>query len=65
MQHHGRVSPTERLLSFGWDSLEPPDASLLKTHISHLRKKLSDAGGRRFEIRSRHSLGYTLQLVEA
>ena len=63
LQHHGRVSPTERLLSFGWESVEPPDGNLLKTHISHLRKKLRDAGGALFDIRSRHSLGYTLQLA--
>jgi len=64
MEHHGRVAPTERLLSFGWDSHEPPDASLLKTHISHLRQKLRKAGGTGVDIRSRHSLGYVLELVE-
>lgn len=65
MEHEGRVSPTDRLLSFGWDSLEVPDASLLKTHISHLRKKLREAGGAAIEIRARHSLGYTLRSSEA
>jgi two-component system KDP operon response regulator KdpE len=65
VEHHGKVSPTERLLSFGWESLEVPDASLLKTHISHLRKKLRDAGGNAAEIRARHSLGYTLRIEAA
>lgn len=65
VEHHGRVSPTDRLLSFGWESLEVPDASLLKTHISHLRKKLRDAGGDDIEIRARHSLGYTLRIEAA
>jgi DNA-binding response OmpR family regulator len=65
MEHHGKVSPTERLLTFGWDALEVPDASLLKTHVSHLRKKLRDVGGDTIEIRARHSLGYTLRVGNA
>ena len=65
MEHQGKVSPTDRLLSFGWDSLDVPDASLLKTHISHLRKKLLEAGGEPIQIRARHSLGYTLRIGDA
>lgn len=62
--HHGRVSPTGTLMDFGWESVDPPSESLLKTHISHLRKKLSGAGGMPAMIRSRHSLGYILWVGE-
>ncbi len=59
MEHHGRIAPTDRLLSFGWES-EEPSSSTLKTHMSHLRQKLTDAGGLPFTIRARQMLGYVL-----
>lgn len=58
--HTGRLASTERLLTFGWDNMEPPEPALLKTHISHLRAKLREAGGQSLDITSRHSLGYMI-----
>ena len=64
-QHHPSVATIDRLLAFGWDSLDEPDAGLLKTHISHIRKKLGDAGGPSLEIVSHQTVGYSLRVAQA
>ena len=59
-EHFPNVAPTERLLSFGWGHDGDPDTYNLRTHMSHVRARLRDAGGVPLEIVSRHSIGYTL-----
>ncbi len=58
----GRVVSTARLVEYGW-GYDGGDVSLLKTHVSHLRKKLGlpldDFG----EIRAIPSVGYRLTRI--
>lgn len=63
-EHHPHLVSVERLLSFGWDATDDPDPTLIKTHISHVRHKLAEAGGVPLEIRSRQTIGYVLSVEE-
>jgi DNA-binding response OmpR family regulator len=62
-QHRGRVAPTERLIAFARETDDSPTSSL-KTHMSHLRQKLSQAGGQPVAIRARQMLGYILDIED-
>lgn len=62
--HYPNITPLERLLTFGWESGAEPEPALLKTHISHIRKKLREAGGTPFEITSLQTVGYKLAVAE-
>ncbi len=62
-QHVGRVTPTDRLITFGGDADEIA-ASSLKSHMSHLRTKLRAAGGAPVRITARQMLGYVLEVDE-
>lgn len=59
-EHHPHLTPMDRLLSFGWEDMHEPDPALVKTHISHLRRKLEHAGGQPMGIVSRQGVGYAL-----
>jgi len=60
--HQPRVAPTEQLLTVTGeaDELAP---SALKSHVSRLRRKLRDAGGRPLTITARRALGYSLEVA--
>jgi len=62
-QHRGRIAPTERLLAFARES-DDFAISSLKTHISHLRQKLLEAGGQPVTIKARQMLGYVLDVAD-
>jgi DNA-binding response OmpR family regulator len=58
--HAGRVTPTDRLLRFVWRD-DGGDGNVLKTHISHIRHKLTSTGAA-LSITSIPQVGYTLAL---
>jgi DNA-binding response OmpR family regulator len=57
--NEGRVIPHARLVEYAW-GYEGGDASLLKSHICHLRSKLDLTPGGSGSIRSVPGVGYSL-----
>jgi DNA-binding response OmpR family regulator len=57
--NQGRVVSTARLVEYGW-GYDGGDVSLLKTHVSHLRKKLGMPLDELGEIRAIPRVGYRL-----
>ena len=55
----GRVISTSRLIEFAW-GYDGADASLLKTHVCHIRKKLNLPRGRPGDIIAVPGVGYRL-----
>jgi DNA-binding response OmpR family regulator len=58
----GRVVATPRLVDFAWGFDSEGDGALLKTHISHIRKKLREAFDSSLTIRAFPGVGYSLQV---
>jgi DNA-binding response OmpR family regulator len=61
-QNEGRVVSFNRLVECGW-GYEGGDASMLKTHISHVRKKLKLMPGAPGYIQCVHGVGYILTVT--
>jgi DNA-binding response OmpR family regulator len=57
--NQGRVIPYSRLVEHAW-GYDGGDASLLKTHICHIRKKLGWRADQPGGIRSVTGVGYSL-----
>jgi DNA-binding response OmpR family regulator len=60
-----RVAATSRLIDFAWGLDGEGDASLLKTHISHIRRKLSQVSSWPINIKAVPGVGYSLQIDSA
>lgn len=58
----GRVVTTERLVDFAWGMDGEGDTSLLKTHFSHIRRKLAEVTDMPLAIRAFPGAGYSLQV---
>jgi DNA-binding response OmpR family regulator len=58
----GRLVATPRLVDFAWGYDGEGDGSLLKTHISHIRRKLQEALESPLRIRAFPGMGYSLQV---
>jgi DNA-binding response OmpR family regulator len=57
----GRVVPSARLIDYAWGVEADGDHTILKTHFSHIRSKLRQAGSS-IDIRSVPGVGYRLDL---
>jgi DNA-binding response OmpR family regulator len=58
----GRVVATSNLVDFAWGFDGEGDGSLLKTHISHIRRKLREVSNVPLTIRAFPGVGYSFQL---
>jgi DNA-binding response OmpR family regulator len=57
--NEGQIIPYARLVDYAW-GYEGGDASLLKTHICHIRRKLQLPSEGEGSIRSLATVGYSL-----
>jgi DNA-binding response OmpR family regulator len=59
----GRVVSNSRLIDFGWGLDGEGDASLLKTHFSHIRRKIAEISDAGISISALPGAGYRLQIA--
>jgi len=60
--NEGRVVAMSKLVDFAWGMDGEADASLMKTHVSHIRRKLAQVSSLPISIRAFPSVGYSLHL---
>jgi DNA-binding response OmpR family regulator len=58
----GRVVATSRLIDFAWGLDGEGDGSLLKTHVSHIRRKLREVSDCPVVIKAFPGVGYSLHI---
>ncbi len=58
----GRVVTTSRLIDFAWGLDGEGDGSLLKTHFSHIRRKLREVSDLPISIQAVAGVGYSLHV---
>jgi DNA-binding response OmpR family regulator len=58
----GRVVATARLIDFGWGLDGDGDVSLLKTHFSHIRRKIKEVSSHPISIRALPGAGYSMHM---
>ncbi len=61
----GTLVEAQHLADYAWQSATGGDIRLLKTHISHMRQKLEEAGGMPIHIRAIPRTGYILTAAAA
>ncbi|MGH2368443.1 MAG: helix-turn-helix domain-containing protein, partial [Chloroflexota bacterium] len=58
--NEGRVVPYSRLVEYAWGYYDEANSSLLKTHLSHIRKKLTLPSTGAGSIKAVLGVGYSL-----
>lgn len=62
-RHAGKLVESDALSEYAQRRPGTVDSGALKTHVSHIRRKLADAGGVPIEIRAIPRTGYILSLL--
>jgi DNA-binding response OmpR family regulator len=61
LSHQGQILSAEQILERVWGHETESDASVIKTHIRHLRSRIAEATGEPEVIQTMRGLGYVLR----
>jgi DNA-binding response OmpR family regulator len=65
LRHEGAVLTRDQIMSAGWGDNTYLGERTVDVHVSHLRKRLQDAGSMTCAIQSVHKVGYKLKISKA